>query len=248
MDQLREPFEGLVKRPSQSETVEYRTDRPMPPGPSEGIELVRRPGMAGLASVVKDRTGQEYTTYPLSFLLQMPLIRGKLLQSNLLIIGIVGYYDIICNALTQVCQEEQGKSVKTHHTSTWLREPRGTIKEEANFTRVPIILIPTVENSAELNRIVVKGLKTKHPIWLVAFPALLERQLLLSFNGFFLFPGSTRDLSIITDITPINKLDIDRLNRGEVKSILSLDTHYPEISLKERLGTVSYLGELDGLS
>lgn len=165
-------------------------------------------------------------------------IRATLPSANILIFGVVGFFNPICEALIQFYDAEFGKKVK------FRRVHMNSVLSSDKTTVTPLIMLPTAENSEQLNKLIAKGLNTGRPVWLIGLPSQIESNLLSAFNCFFIAPRPSHDVKLIMDITPVLEEDVKELNGGKLDAILAIDKKTPSLGISDRMGTVIYIDKL----
>lgn len=179
--------------------------------------------------------------YSLSAALQNQSLRAFILKANILVFGVVGFFDPICKVLeTFYHNEMQAKiSLRKVYLNSNL-----TSRNKAR-SKNPLLILPTAENKKEFNQIVTKGLRTGHPVWLVALPSQLDSHLFASFNCFFVPSRPKSELEFLSTVTPIMEDDINKLNSGKIKAIIATEIAIQNFGISDRLGTVIYIDRLD---
>lgn len=163
-----------------------------------------------------------------------PRIWKILLVSNIFIIGKIGFFNRICERLIKRFNKRGNSTIHKVRTEEDIIQLRG---EEAKF---PIFVTPAAKNRESLNHLITLALGLGRPIWLVALPSQIERNLLLSFDCFFLSPGVKLDP--LNDLIPLDEADRETLEDNiTTPAILFLNQQVAEIGKIESLGTVVYL-------
>lgn len=180
--------------------------------------------------------------YSLQEILQNYQVKPILLKGNIFISGKVGFFDIICKELISTYQKTHRKKPIRIRTESELSK----ITTAENKTSTPIILIPAAKNQEAINQMIASAFDAKIPVWLVALPSKIEKQLLVAFGCFFITQGAEEDRQAISDITSFSDEDDERL-RGDndIQAILVLDQS-TQLGLPDRLGSVIYVNSLRG--
>ncbi len=194
-------------------------------------------------------------------LLSLPGMEEIIFNSNIFILGRVGFFDRIIDAL-KISYPRLSK-IKTIRTENELTRKLGkkakkseigqlektkntgsaeiSRKDEADL---PFILLPTAHNQETLNRLITKALEANCHIWLIAIPSQIQPQLLLSFECFFLSPDPVSELRIFQGITPIIEADLFESGGHNPSKIVFVSNRTLEnISEPDRLGTVAYIND-----
>ena len=170
--------------------------------------------------------------------------RELLKKKNILILGKVGFFDPILTELITIYKNETGHKPITIRTLSELDNLLSKVEKEAD-TKCLIALVPTVETKDQLNRLISNALATDFPVWLVALPSQVHKQLLLSFNWFFISSSPTYEIRILANITPISDEDIEALNKhNDIFALFAADEKISNLGISERLGTVLYVQKL----
>lgn len=180
--------------------------------------------------------------YSMSHLLRLPEVEQKLLSSNILIFGVVGFFDPICKALSSFYYQHCNKQIELKRAYSATKFP----KRDGADKQTPLLILPTAENHKAFNQIVANILHLERPTWIVALPSQLDTHLFSSFNCFFVSSRPLRELKSIANVTPIMEADVLKLQEGKIiKAILSTDTALPNLGVSDRMGTVLYINQLD---
>lgn len=167
---------------------------------------------------------------------------SKLLpEKNILILGKVGFFDLILTELKKSYQDKTGNKPTIISTEKELDK----LIEKEKDVKLPIILVPAVDSQNGLNRLLTRALALKAPVWLVALPSQIHKHLLLSFNWFFISSSTPREIAVLANITPIANEDVDKLKADlHIAAIFAADQKIAKLGISERLGTVVYIHTL----
>lgn len=173
--------------------------------------------------------------------------------ANIFVFGKVGFFEIIQEGLKSTfLKEYPDTKFKVIRTLSDLknkdRRPSSKVieKKAGEVNDSPLILMPTVKSRADFNEIVSAAFETKKLIWLIALPSQLEKHLLVSFDCFFLPIAPKEEIGLLSDITPLDQIDIDEVSKADgVIAILSTAYNIPNLNvIEKKFGTVIYINQL----
>ncbi|CAG0967622.1 hypothetical protein ANAEL_00998 [Anaerolineales bacterium] len=165
----------------------------------------------------------------------------QLSGKNILIFGKVGFFDLILRELKNSYPNKSENGFVTISTEHDLETVTKKIQKDGRYKH-PIVLMPAVETQDRLNHLLTGVLELKIPVWLVALPSQISKQLLLSFNWFFISSGPPFEISTLANITPINNEDTTLLETNQnIFAVFAADQKINRLGLPERLGTVVHI-------
>lgn len=173
------------------------------------------------------------TSYHLKDLLSDRTLASVLLSSNIFVFGKIGFLDLIFEALKSRFIRRKKKSIEIVRTQAEISK---MAKENTN---TPLILIPAAKNKEGVSEIVATAFETKRPIWLGALPSQIEKQILLSFDCFFISPGPQDEIKYLGDLTGLRNEHLESLTNDGI-TILTIDHNIPKIEK----GTVDSPGKV----
>jgi hypothetical protein len=178
-------------------------------------------------------------SYKLTELLSDRRLIGILLSSNIFVFGKVGFLDIVFEALKASYKKRGKKSLETVRTLVEIS------KLTKDNTSEPFILIPAAKNKEAVSEIVATAFETKRPIWLGALPSQIEKQILLSFDCFFISPGPKSEIDYLGDLVGLKDEHRDIICNQNT-AILTVDHEFPKINKgkSDSPGKIFYVKDL----
>lgn len=214
-------------------------------------KLVKRPELASLVrrsdtsgAPVREAmhcladAGEDVPRYSLLDILRNAQVKPILRKGNIFVFGKVGFYDAVYQTMISVYYR-RGEKPPLVRTESDLQQ---VIHSEKNS--LPIILIPAAKNQETINQLIASALEVRTPVWLVALPSKVEKQLLVAFDCFFIAAGSEEDGRAIADISSFTQDDYERLREeDDICAAIVLGKNI-ELGSQNRLGSVIFISSL----
>lgn len=208
---------------------------------SPNVRRSDKPGSMNAFSNLKLPPQIESTdyAYTLTELLSDRYLVNILLSSNIFIFGKVGFLDLVIEALRSLYKKKGKKVLETVRTQVEI-----TALTTENLA-VPFILVPAAKNKEGVSEIVASAFSIKRPIWLGALPSQIEKQILLSFDCFFISPGPKFEISYLCDLLGLKNEHREAISDSGI-SILTIDHNFPKLTKgkPDNPGRVFYIQDL----
>lgn len=218
-----------VWRPDKSASRLY-TDKEHP---------LARPGMEDLAGAVAEN-GEE--VHPLEDLLYRSgeEFVKSLLGANLFITGKVGMGELILDKLKGLVagleQDRQVRAVDIYTLTDLSQKARKTVQGKI------LVTLPIVEDCKALNKLVSRALRKAMPVWLIGWPSLIGKHLLVSFDAFFVAADiPEEELAPLVGVTPLENQHIERMNELKADALFVAAYPIPQLASGKTTCSIMYL-------
>ena len=128
--------------------------------------------------------------------------KDQMMRVCIFIYGKIWFYNAILEIL-QGTNWNISKEIQIVHNAKMLTNST----QRSPKLRKPVVILPSVHDQVELNKLVSKALETKRPVWFVGYPSTLSKHLLVSFQSFFVCSASDSEIDILRDVTELSSLD-----------------------------------------
>ena len=133
--------------------------------------------------------------------------KDQMMRACIFIYGKIWFYNAILEIL-QGANWNTSKEIQIVHNAKMLTNST----QRSPKLRKPVVILPSVHDQVELNKLVSKALETKRPVWFVGYPSTLSKHLLVSFQSFFVCNASKSEIDILKDVTELSNLDTQFLD------------------------------------